>query len=126
MRIKIQIQNLLFFIFLCTVNFIITCFFKLNFCPILYSITLLFCLNFLLIYLFFETCKLFIEKSGFLFIAFFFIKILAILIFISLLKKSFLLEKLFYLNFSILYLCSLFFSMFICLKVLKYFNKNKI
>lgn len=78
-----------------------------------------------IIYVFNKVAEKYIEKAGFTFIGFLFVKILFILLFLKILQNLIAFDKVFIANFSAIYLLYLFFSMFLCLKALNFYQKNK-
>lgn len=78
-----------------------------------------------IIYIFNKVAEKYIEKAGFAFIGFLFVKILFILLFLKILQNLIAFDKVFIANFSAIYLLYLFFSMFLCLKALNFYQKNK-
>ncbi len=76
-----------------------------------------------LIYLFDWVSRNYLDRAGYLFIAFLFIKILAIFVFLTIMSSFYILHKWLMLNFSLLYLSYLFFSIYLCLKTLKVYQK---
>lgn len=83
------------------------------------------CITTLIIYIFNRVAENHIDKAGFVFIGFLFLKILLILIFLQILQKLIAFDKVFIANFSAVYLLYLFFSMYLCLKALNFYQKNK-
>jgi hypothetical protein len=69
--------------------------------------------------------KIKIEKTGFTFIAFLFLKFVMIFIFLFFLKNKNIASTTFIANFSIVYLFHLFYSMFLSLKSIHFYQKNK-
>lgn len=82
-------------------------------------------LSFGLIYIFNWIARNFIEKSGFVFVGFLFVKIILIFSYLTLLKKVIFFTNSFVANFGIVYLLYLFFSMLSCYKILNFYQKNK-
>ncbi len=82
-----------------------------------------FSVNLLLIFLFDLIARINIGRAGFVFIAFMFVKILLIVLLLSILSRSTPLHKWLMLNFSVAYLANLFFSIYLCLKTLNYYQK---
>ncbi len=82
-------------------------------------------LSFGLIYIFNWIAHNFIEKSGFVFIGFLFVKIILIFSYLTILKKVIFFTNSFVGNFGIAYLLYLFFSMLSCYKILLSCQKNK-
>lgn len=79
----------------------------------------------IIMYVFDFASNKFIEKSGFVFIFFFFLKIILIICFLAVVNRGNVLDKMALLNFSLVYLGFLFFSIYLCLKTLKFYQKNK-
>lgn len=69
--------------------------------------------------------KIKIEITGFVFVAFLFIKFALIFGLLFFLKNSSDMSTMFIANFSIVYLFHLFFSMFLSLKSIQFYQKNK-
>lgn len=69
--------------------------------------------------------KINIEKTGFTFIGFLFLKFIIIIIFLFYLKSKNIYGNDFIANFSIVYLLHLFYSMFLSLKSIQFYQKNK-
>lgn len=69
--------------------------------------------------------KIKIEKTGFTFIGFLFLKFIFIFLFLFFLKNKNITSNDFIANFSIVYLLHLFFSMYLSLKSIQFYQKNK-
>ena len=80
-------------------------------------------LSILLLLIFDFVARNFIDKSGFVFIAFLFLKALAIFAFLTLLQQNTPLERPLMLNFALVYLAYLFLSIYLCLRTLKIYQK---
>ncbi len=77
----------------------------------------------LLLLIFDYVAKNFIEKSGFVFISFLFLKALAIFTFLTILQQNTPLARPLMLNFALVYLGYLFLSIYLCLRTLKIYQK---
>lgn len=83
----------------------------------------LFAVNLLLFFVFDLVSRHSVEKAGFTFISFVFIKGLLIFIFLGIYQNQMILTKTLILSFALSYLAYLFFSIYICLKTLRHYEK---
>jgi|SRR5690554_3650473 len=116
----------IFGVILFLINFVLLYF--LNWMPLdwLWYIHIFFLLlSFGLIYIFNWMAQNFIEKTGFVFMGFLFVKIILIFSYLTLLKQIIVFTNSFIGNFGIIYLLYLFFSMLSCYKILIFHQKNK-
>ena len=82
-----------------------------------------FILNCIILYIFDWVAARYIDKSGFVFISFMFLKALLITIFLLIANNTSSLTKVLMLNFALIYLAYLFYSMHACLKTLNFYQK---
>ncbi len=83
----------------------------------------LFTVNLVLLYVFDWVTQHAVDKSGFAFIGFIFVKALLIFVFLSIITGFFELTKPLMLSFALNYLGYLFFSIYLCLKTLRFYEK---
>jgi|SRR5690606_5315488 len=79
--------------------------------------------NVLLLYIFDLVTRHSVDKAGFAFIGFVFVKALLIFVFLSIISGYWELTKLLMLSFALSYLAYLFFSIYLCLKTLRFYEK---
>ena len=97
--------------------------FGISFTFLLTTYLFFFLLNCIILYIFEWVAKKYIDKSGFVFISFMFLKALLITIFLLIANNSYTLSKMLMLNFALIYLTYLFYSMHACLKTLNFYQK---
>ena len=105
------------------INSIIGYQFGISFTFIAAAYLFFFLLNCIILYIFDWVAKRYIDKSGFVFISFMFLKALLITIFLLIANNTTSLSKVLMLNFALIYLAYLFYSMHACLKTLNFYQK---
>jgi hypothetical protein len=83
----------------------------------------LFFVNLLLFFVFDFIARNNVDKAGFTFIFFVFVKGLLIFLFLGIIQNTIILTKSLMLSFALSYLAYLFFSIYICLKTLRFYEK---
>ena len=110
-------------IVLSVVNCIIGYQYDLSLTFILTSYLFFFILNCIILYTFDWVARNHMDKSGFLFISFMFLKAILIIGFLLAANGSAPISKVLMLNFALIYLAYLFYSMHACLKTLNFYQK---
>ena len=105
------------------INSIIGYQFEISFTFLAATYLFFFLLNCIILYIFDWVAKRYVEKSGFVFISFMFLKALLITIFLLIANNASSLSKVLMLNFALIYLAYLFYSMHACLKTLNFYQK---